>query len=306
MKKHLFIIYMIFIITPGISISSTDNSILKYLPESNRLQNWKASDSPEIFHGKDLFLLINGGAEIYYEYGFKSVVAQDYSNQNDKIINLEIYEMIDDASAYGIYTFKTGNSGKSIDIGKEALLEDYYLNFWKGNFVVTLVGFDTDEATLKGIQDIAIAIDNKIIEKGAVPDLTKFLPRTNLDKLNIKYLRGNLALYNNYVFDSQNIFGLKEGILCDYKNHTLFIFSYKNENESSEWFKNAGNHIKLLSRFKNFQQQQNKYHFTDKDNNKIITELYQKYIIILISKNDIEAEELIKNIKFRINNNKIK
>ena len=114
-----------------------------YTPEAGELEGWKPTGSPRQYVGEDLFLLINGGAEIYNEYGFKRVITREYKNVNGKPINLEVFEMTDSSSAFGMYSFKTGKSGKNIPVGNNGLLEDYYINFWTGRFLVTLTVFDT-------------------------------------------------------------------------------------------------------------------------------------------------------------------
>jgi hypothetical protein len=122
--------------------------------------------------------------------------------------NLEIYEMQSPEAAFGIYTFKTGDSGKAIDVGNEGLLEDYYLNSRKGNFLVTVIGFDAKEETITGITAAAKVVAAKIKGSGQRPQLVHVLP--DVDSLltkpgGVTYLKGNLALVNNYQFDSREI-----------------------------------------------------------------------------------------------------
>jgi hypothetical protein len=134
-----------------------------YLPEPQKLQGWKPVGSPQRFMGEELYVYMNGGAGIYHSYGFKKLIAQEYINQNSKTIALEIFEMENSSGAYGIYTSKIGNDGKVLPVGSEASLEDYYLNFWKGNFLVTLTGFDSAKDTVDGLMIIAHAVDENLI-----------------------------------------------------------------------------------------------------------------------------------------------
>jgi hypothetical protein len=105
------------------------------LPAGGDARGWVKDGDPQEFVGEDLYTYINGGAEIYQEYGFRRVVVQDYENAAGKSVSLEIFEMETPAAAFGIFTFKRSGQGKSIAVGAE--LEDYYLNFWKGRFLVT-------------------------------------------------------------------------------------------------------------------------------------------------------------------------
>jgi len=49
-----------------------------YLPEISLLDQWTPDRDPRLYEGEDLFAFINGGAEIYHEYGFERVIVQEY------------------------------------------------------------------------------------------------------------------------------------------------------------------------------------------------------------------------------------
>jgi hypothetical protein len=229
-----------------------------YLPQPGELKDWEPSGEAQVVKGEDLFLMINGGAEVYHEYGFKQAIAQGYKLKKGKPgrgFNLEIYEMLDPEAAYGIYTFKIAGKGQPLSVGDAGLLEDYYLNCRKGNFLVTVTGFDAEKDTLTGIVEAAKAVMAKIQTVGhaALPSPVRLLPTVYKDylKLNIiKYLEGNLALFNQYEFDSRNIFGLKQGVMGDYGMARLFVFTYDTALESSKWFENGTKELRQNSRFK--------------------------------------------------------
>lgn len=229
-----------------------------YLPQAGELKNCEPAGAPDYVKGEDLFLMIDGGAEIYHEYGFKQAVAQSFKNKDGKPgggFNLEIYEMLDPAAAYGIYTFKTGDKGQLLNIGDEGRLEDYYLNIRKGNFLVTVTGFNPAKETIDSIIEAAevVALKIKTAHRGTVPPLIEMLPATykNLLKPNgIKYLKGNLALFNQYAFDPGNIFGLQEGVMGDYGDFRLFLFKYRDATEGRKWFENGRESLHQSTRFK--------------------------------------------------------
>ncbi len=66
------------------------------------------------------------------------------------------------SGASEMYALKTGNDGIHSEIGDEALLEDYYLNVRKDNFLVTLTGVDSDKETIDGLITIAKMVDGRI------------------------------------------------------------------------------------------------------------------------------------------------
>jgi len=133
-----------------------------YLPAPDRLKGWKSVDPPQKFKGKELYVYMNGGAEIYLSRGFKQLITQKYINKSNKAITLEIFEMESTSSALEMYTSKIGNDGTPLAIGEEASLEEYYLNFRKENFLVTLTGFDSKKETIDGLIAIAKVVDERI------------------------------------------------------------------------------------------------------------------------------------------------
>lgn len=271
-----------------------------YLPTAAELEEWEPAGTPQHVVGEDLFLLINGGAEIYYEYGFKQAITQGFKNKNYPSLgfNLEIYEMKDSTAAYGIYTFKSSDSGKLVNLGNECLLEDYYLNFWKGNFLVTVIGFDSKEKTLAGIIKTAELVAAKINETGRKPKLLQLLPDDDKFQLKsnaIKYLKGNLALFNQYEFDSKDIFGLKEGVVASYGDFRLFIFQYKDAVECRKWFKHARKYLEKNPFFKNFKIIEEAFSFSDNKNNSFYMQIHKQYIMIVQGKL-LRMQELFKDI----------
>jgi len=57
--------------------------------------------------------------------------------------------MLSPESARNIHRKKAGDKGKKVSVGEEAAVEDYYLNFRKGAYQVTLSGYDTQKETLE-------------------------------------------------------------------------------------------------------------------------------------------------------------
>ncbi|MFQ6081918.1 MAG: DUF6599 family protein [Candidatus Aminicenantia bacterium] len=277
-------------------------SLSKYLPKSGEIGEWKTNDIPQEFKGEDLFLYINGGAEIYHEYGFKQVLVQDYINKNGKSVSLEIFEMLSSDSAFGIYTFKTSSEGKELALGDEGRLGSYYLNFWKGNFLVTLTGFDEDKETVEGLLEIARAVDAKIEIKGKKPSLVAFLPEKDLVKSSIKYFKGHLGLYNSYQFFTQDVFGLKEGIKGDYKaEYSVFIIKYEDNDECHKRYNEVRKSLKESSRYNNFRIIGDAFQVTDDEDKLIVIKSFRKYILIVLgTTSQSEAKKIMANIQENI------
>ena len=243
--------------------------IKDYCPASGEVQGWYAQYEPRIVKGDDLFLQINGGADIYLEYGFRDAVFHSYKLESGSAINLEIYRMKSSESTYGIYTFKTGNSGKPIGVGHDGWMEEYYLNFWQGDILVTLIGLDTKKETLEGLVQFAKSIDSKIVSSSIQPDILNYLPEKGLTPNGKTYLKGNLALFNQYVFDSRNVFGITEGVHGEYGAYSLFLLFYKDNKESQNWFKSAKEALKENGLFHDFYEEGFSLSMKDQDGHSI-------------------------------------
>lgn len=150
------------ILSLGCAKNSSDHDIAQYLPLDTEIDNWSAIDTVSTFIGQDLFLLINGGAEIYHENGFVQVVSQSFENAAGNQISIEFYEMNSIVGAKKMYESKISDNGEKLAIGDDATLNGYYLNLYKKNFLLTLVGYDSEAATIEGLKKIAEIVSGKI------------------------------------------------------------------------------------------------------------------------------------------------
>jgi len=302
MKKNVLITV---IILCAIFLSSLDanvqsrEKITNYCPDSGEVPGWYSEYEPKIVKGDDLFLQINGGADIYLEYGFRDAVFHSYKLESGSAINLEIYRMKSSESAYGIYTFKTGNSGKHIDAGHDGWMEEYYLNFWQGDLLVTLIGLDTKKETLEGLVQFAKSIDSKIVSSSIQPDILNYLPEKGLTPNGKTYFKGNLALFNQYVFDSRNIFGITEGVRGDYGTYSLFLLFYKDNKESQHWFKSAREALKENGLFQDFYEEGFSLSMKDQDGQPIVIKLLNHSICIVVGAGDTDFSSIFNLTKAR-------
>jgi hypothetical protein len=208
-------------------VSQRGSPTYPYLPVEEDLAPWTARGPAKAYEGEGLFLYIDGGADIYHEYGFERVVVQRYGEASGKKITLEIYEMEDEAAAFGIYSLKRGEEGASLDVGNEGVLHEYYLRFWKGPFMVTLTGFDDDILTRNGIITIAERVSDRLSAGGTWPAQTKWLAPEGMIPGTVRYLAGPLGLYNTYPFFPQDVFRFDEAVAADYEEGVrAFVIAY--------------------------------------------------------------------------------
>lgn len=222
------------------------------LPGDGDVRGWSRDGEAQEFAQDQLFDYIDGGAEIYHEYGFRRVIVQDFKNAAGKSVSLEIFEMADPGAAYGMFTFKRSGRGRGVPLGSGGELEDYYLNFWKGRYVATLTGFDGTEATVAGLLALGRAVDAKMGETAEAPALVAVLPGEGLEAGSVKYLRGLLGLNNVYSFYLARGLGFEAAVKGDYEDGTtLLVLEYRSDAERAgdwAWF------IEALARSGKFQK----------------------------------------------------
>ena len=146
----------------GCTQDSANQSIAGYLPGENEVAGWSISDTVRTYVGKDLFILINGGAELYHDNDFVQVITQTFENSSGNQISIEIFQMNSADGALKVYETKVSPDGEKIDIGDDAILSNYYMNFRQSRYIVTIVGFDSDTETTDGLLALAKAISAKI------------------------------------------------------------------------------------------------------------------------------------------------
>jgi hypothetical protein len=206
--------------------SQQQDSLFTLLPHTDTLEEWSQADTARVYCGIDLFTFIDGGAELFLEYGFRKIVAVEYERQRAASINIEIYEMNDPEAAYGIYSVRSGSEGNLLAIGNEGRVHPYYIMFWKGRFYVTVAASDTSEECKRGIEKIAREVDRRITESGPPPRIVGILPKKGA--LKQRFVRGYLGLVADRILDLRELFPIAEGAVGTYKNHTLLLVRYQN------------------------------------------------------------------------------
>jgi hypothetical protein len=288
LKPWVFLVFVSVFVVCSDAPEET-NPFLGHLPQAGDAAAWKPADSPQFVEGDDLFLLINGGAEIYHEYGFARAAVQSYEDDSDRSLNLEVYEMEDPAAAYGIFTFKRGKNCETPEIGDESCLQDYYLNVWKGPFLITVVGFDTEAETRKGLIALAEATAQTVSNSGTKPQLSELLPGSST-----VYMKGNLALFNAYDFGKGNVFGVEEGLKSDLDGGTAFVFRYGSPDEASRWFETACQHISQEDKFRDVLVENGKLTARDTEGQHLVSASRDKVIVLVIG---LEPEGVASNLE---------
>lgn len=159
---------------------------------------WTRADSVGVFAGTDLFDLVDGGADLFFEYGFVRALNSEYTRLPGMSATTELYEMETPAAAYGLFTSFTVGTGSPVPLGQEAVLGEGYCIFWKGPFVGMVTATSVDSTPGRSLLQLAGELEKKIHLTGPLPGLCTLLREGGLESRMMVYIRGKLALRNHF------------------------------------------------------------------------------------------------------------
>lgn len=223
MKKYLTLILSFIIISSAYS----QDDIVDLLPDPFALPGIQLAGEPEIYQGEDLFDLINGGAEIYLEYGFVKVASQNYSEmKGNSSLRVEIYEMTDPEAAFGIFSFTAMGQPIKDKITHYIVSDTDYGMMVRGSYFI-IASFANLNPDLKSniLQRIVEEMNSKIEKYAEKPKLQVATQPPCPDFTHVLYFRGKHALRNMTYFDFKLPFEYSEGIFyrCSIFDYALFL-----------------------------------------------------------------------------------
>ena len=285
---------LIFIFTfLSFQLFSQQEKLVELLPDKTQLGNMEFKAEPIYYQGDDLFMLINGGADIYLEYGFKDVISATYTSVGE-YHKVEIYQMLNDSAAYGIFSFNKGDRFIKNDIGDACVIQQDFILFRKGiYYVVIKYRFNDTQLITDNSLSIANSISDKIKNSGKVPTLAADFVEISPEAV---YMMGNLALSNKYLFDYSDIFEFSDALLMNTDKIKTFILNYPTDISSSEAFKHIQAKLSISSRFIDYLAAQGSFQLKDKKGNTLIFQISGKKILIGIGKKEKDVRQQFQSI----------
>lgn len=185
---------------------------------------WTAPEPARVAVGDGLFELIDGGAELYHEYGFRQAITLSLENAARSSIQVELYEMADPAAAYGAFSLM--QSGKFVPgaLGQGSLRFSYYLVFWSGSFFASVTGAQAEAATQAEVDRLGAQLAALLPPAAALPDWFSRLPSAGLQER--MYFRGRIGLSNIPVGAMAGWFQVHEGLAARYPGVRVLLLHY--------------------------------------------------------------------------------
>jgi len=214
MKRHLVLVYVLLIVLTNAAAQLPDDFPVI---ERNDLPG-AVFTSSKVYNGTSLFGYIDGGAELYLEYGFLMASVTDI-NYKDGIYKTEIYKMTGPEEAFGIFSVSRFRCKSVPGLPGISCQSKYQLQICRGQFYISIINrTGTRNDSIASVL-IGKSITGRI--RGNDADLNAFFPDIDdyLLKSGCFLAKGRLGIVNG----SPDL----EDFLIDYSGYTAVI--YKND-----------------------------------------------------------------------------
>lgn len=188
------------------------------IPEPAFAPGWAKSDPLRTFTGQDLFNQIDGGAELFLEFGFVKLRVQAYTRDKSEL-TLNAYEMESAAAALGIYLMKMGKETPFPEVAARNSSEDAQLTILKGRYFIQVDNMgDAPAAKAEAIALADAFLSAVAAETSATP--LDALPAEGRIPGSERLIRGPYGLQPYFTFgdgDSLSLDGKIYGALAEYR-----------------------------------------------------------------------------------------
>jgi len=201
------------------------------LPADAAVPGWKRVDNLRVFTKADLYGYIDGGAEVFFEFGFDSLTLQKYRNGANEVA-VEVYRMTDAAAATGIYLMKRGKETPDASFKERHTLNRHQLMFQRNRYYVTINNLSGADKIGPELLKFGTLVAGKLPPAVPAAEL-KHLPPAGMVPASERLFRGPFALQALFTLGEGDILQLGNrltGVAANYNAaggaHTLLLVDY--------------------------------------------------------------------------------
>ena len=171
------------------------------------------------FAGKALYGHINGGADLYHEYGFERLSVQEL-RLNDVTYFTEVYRMTDLGGAFGIFSVSRGECAPADSLPRSSCASPYAIQWAQSRYFVRVAS----ESGSPGAQAGGLRLARKLATKipGDCWTIPPVLTAAGGTEQTLLLVRGILGMQNGFDRWSQLVEGLEnfEGTIVSREDST--------------------------------------------------------------------------------------
>lgn len=182
---------MLFLAAPAFALTDEMPGILpKDIPSGEILRD-------DYFDGKSLWGYIDGGADVYLEYGFSRLHLQEV-NYKKEHIKLEIYRMKNPEAAFGIFSISRFKCQQTDPVSRFNCISNYQVQAARGSYYISAINDNGTPEEKSLCTELVKIIINKIAQDSIeIPPL--FLKEAFKPYIGeLKSFNGKLGLQNGF------------------------------------------------------------------------------------------------------------
>ncbi len=219
------------------------------IPPGGFTPGWEKSEGLREFPGSRLFDYIDGGAELFLEFGFKRLSLQRYKKGEDELL-LEIYEMESPEAALGIYLMKCGGETPIKGVDARNSGEPAQFTILKGRSFIHINNSSGREKLLPVMVELTRRALIGIPDERAA-NLVGRLPGQGLKPGSACLFRGPVGLQAFYTLGEGDILdqrGILFGVAGSYEDpqsghFTLILIDYPDDIRAMAAYQNLAGHL---------------------------------------------------------------
>lgn len=172
------------------------------------------------YNGDALWGLIDGGADLYLEYGFDKLLLQEIEWRGIKF-RIEFYRMNNPKSAFGIYSVSQYKCNKNDTLTKFICITAYQVQSALGKIYISLANDKGNDVAV----NLSLQLFNNILSRSNETffDIPDYFKKDSFKHFvnNLKFIKGKLGL--------QNGFPAWSDLLDQFQNFEIYVLPIQNE-----------------------------------------------------------------------------
>jgi len=171
---------------PAVIPAVAKERLARLLPAPSEFGAARAGEQK--FYSSDLYQYVDGGADVYLDYGLVAMVHEEYKSSATDF-TLDIYNMGSRGNAFEIYSAESSPDYHFLPIGAEGYGTNEILNFLQDEFYVKLSAFSDKEKTAPALERLAKLVSQRIGPSAPMPEFLALFPPDHLVSHSAKYLK---------------------------------------------------------------------------------------------------------------------
>jgi hypothetical protein len=233
LKTSILMIAMAALFTFSVACTgSADDGVDTFLPASGFSQGWALTGKIGHYNAGNLYTYINGEAELFLPYGFKTLSSAFYSKGGDTASGIvaDIFKMGSLIDAFGIYSNYRDPEAEKIKLGAEGFVDESQLMFYKDQYFVRLSVSGTVPGARDALVTAAREMDRKLPGKSSPPREVALITIPGVNPDTVRYIAHGVL---GYAFFKK---GLTADMTLDGGTAKVFVIMNASPDEASGAF----------------------------------------------------------------------